>query len=64
MFHGAHDDGTAAKAKNLNFGAGPYGLASGILRDCPPPLAMNEHQATHTLYDWLPDDTDLADHTF
>ena len=30
MFHGAHDDGTAAKAENLNFGADPYGLASGI----------------------------------
>jgi hypothetical protein len=43
MFHGAHDDGTAAKAENLNFGARLYGLVSGFLWDGPPPLAMDEH---------------------
>jgi hypothetical protein len=64
IFHGTHDGGTAAKTENLNFGADLYGLASGILRDCPSPLAMDEHQATHAPHDWLPDDTNLADHTF
>ena len=64
MFHGAHDDGTAAKAENLNFGAGLYGLVSGVLRDSSPSLAMNEHQAAHASHDRLPDDTDLAEHAF
>jgi hypothetical protein len=65
MFHGAYDDGPAAKAENLNFGADLYGLASGIiLRDCPLPLAMDKQQATHALHDRLPNDTDLTDHTF
>ncbi len=41
MFQGTHDDGTAAKAENLNFGAGLYGLVSRILWDGPPQLASD-----------------------